>query len=139
MAPGAWSMAIRLRRGLVKAYSVYSVADSHARKIVEDWGSLSWLAGKKLGNAEGLTLGRVVIRKGCCNPRHIHNSCEEVLYLLAGRLEHTMGDEKVVLNAGDTLVVAAGVAHNAVSIGDVDADMIVAYSAGVRDFVLEEE
>jgi mannose-6-phosphate isomerase-like protein (cupin superfamily) len=48
-----------------------------------------------------------------------------------------MGDKKVVLSAGDTLVVAAGVSHNAVSIGDVDADMIVAYSSGARDFVLE--
>ena len=124
-------------RGLVRPYSVYAVTDSDARKIVEDWGSLSWLASRKLGNAEGLTLGRVVIKKGCCNPRHIHNSCEEVLYLLKGKLEHTMGDKKVVLDAGDTLVVAAGVPHNAVSIGDVDADMIVAYSSGARDFVLE--
>jgi len=126
-----------LWRGLVRPYSVYAVTDSDARKIVEDWGSLSWLASRKLGNAEGLTLGRVVIKKGCCNPRHIHNSCEEVLYLLKGKLEHTMGDKKVVLDAGDTLVVAAGVPHNAVSIGDVDADMIVAYSSGARDFVLE--
>lgn len=50
-----------------------------------------------------------------------------------------MGDQKVILNAGDTLVVAAGVAHNAVSIGDVDADMIVAYSSGNRDFVPERK
>ena len=123
----------------VKPYSIYAAADSDAKKIVEDWGSLNWLASQKLGNAEGVTIGRVVIKKGCCNPRHIHNNCEEVLYLLAGKLEHTMGDKKVILNAGDTLTVAAGVPHNAVSIGEVDADMIVAYSSGVRDFVLEEK
>lgn len=123
----------------MKPYSMYTAQDADARKIVEDWGSLRWLAGQKVGNAEGVTVGRVVIRKGCCNPRHIHNNCEEVLYLLAGRLEHTMGDQKVILNVGDTLVVAAGVAHNAVSIGDVDADMIVAYSSGNRDFVPERK
>ena len=50
-----------------------------------------------------------------------------------------MGDKKVILNPGDTLAVAAGVPHNAVSIGEVDADMIVAYSSGVRDFVLESK
>jgi quercetin dioxygenase-like cupin family protein len=60
-----------------------------------------------------------------------------VLYLLAGQLEHTMSDQKVILEAGDTLVVAAAVPHNATSIGDVDADMIVVYSSGVRDFVQE--
>jgi quercetin dioxygenase-like cupin family protein len=123
----------------VKPYSVYAAVESDAKKIVEDWGSLRWLASQKLGNAEGVTIGRVVIKKGFCNPRHIHNSCEEVLYLLAGKLEHTMGDKKVVLVAGDTLTVAAGVPHNAVSIGEVDADMIVAYSSGVRDFVLENK
>ena len=118
-------------------FSVYAAAESNGKKIVEGWGSLTWLASRKIGNAEDLTIGRVVIRKGCCNPRHTHNTCEEVLHLLRGKLEHTMGNEKVVLNAGDTLVVAAGVPHNAVSIGGEDADMIVAYSSGVRDFVLE--
>lgn len=121
----------------VKPYSVYAVGEAEEKKIVEDWGSLTWLAGKKLSNAEGLTLGRVVIKKGCCNPRHTHYNCEEVLYLLKGKLEHSMGNKKVILNAGDTLVVAASVPHNAVSIGDEDADMIVAYSSGVRDFALE--
>lgn len=119
------------------AFSVYAVAESDGKKIVEDWGCLTWLASKKIGNAEGVTVGRVVIRKGCCNPRHTHNNCQEVLYLLKGKLEHTMGDKKTILNAGDTLVVAAGVPHNAVSIGKQDADMIVAYSSGVRDFVPE--
>jgi quercetin dioxygenase-like cupin family protein len=63
--------------------------------------------------------------------------CEEVLYLLKGRLKHTTGERKVILNVGDTLVVAAGIPYSAASIGDEDADMIVAYSSGVRDFVLE--
>ena len=48
-----------------------------------------------------------------------------------------MGDEKVVMEPGDTLVVKANVPHDAVSIGGTDADMIVAYSSGDRDFVPE--
>lgn len=103
------------------------------------WGSLEWLASRGIGNAQGLTLGRVIIKKGQSNPRHGHNACEEVLYLLAGRLEHTIGDETVVVEAGETIAIPPGVFHNAVSVGDVDADMIVAYSAGDRDFELEDE
>lgn len=106
-------------------------------KVTEEWGSLQWLAGAAQGNAEGLTLGRVVIRKGCHNPRHRHPNCEEALYLLSGRLLHTIGDAEVVLEAGDTLVIPPNVTHNATSVGDQDADMIVAYSDGVRGFVLE--
>ena len=107
------------------------------KRIDEDWGSLTWLAGEKFGNAEGLTLGRVVIKKGCSNPRHGHTNCEEALYLLAGELEHTFGDKVVRMKAGDTLTVPAGIYHNATSVGDVDADMIVAYSSAQRDFVKE--
>jgi quercetin dioxygenase-like cupin family protein len=109
-------------------------AEAEKGAIAEPWGSLSWLASRKAGNAEGITLGRVVIRAGQANPRHRHMSGEEVLYLVAGRLEHTLGGEKVVLEAGDTLVIPAGVFHNATSTGGVDAEMVVAYPTGTRDF-----
>ena len=119
------------------SFAVRPVAAADSGRIEEDWGSLCWLASQGIGNAEGLTVGRVVIKAGCSNPRHSHSACEEVLYLLRGRLEHTMGDEKVTLEAGDTLVVDAGVFHNARSTGDEDADMIVAYSSGDRQIVHE--
>jgi len=104
--------------------------------VIEDWGSLTWLASEAISQCS-LTLGRVIIKKGCHNPRHAHPNCEEVLYLLAGRLEHSIGDRKVILEAGDTIVVPADVMHNGVNIGNCDADMMVAYSAGRRGFVCE--
>jgi len=113
-------------------YSVRRAADVEGARVDESWGSLAWLASADLGNAEGLTVGRVIIKKGRRNPRHGHPHCEEVLYLLRGRLEHTVGDETILLEPGDTLAVKAGVNHNAHSIGDEDADMIVAYSSGDR-------
>jgi quercetin dioxygenase-like cupin family protein len=116
---------------------VVTDAEAQAKRIDEDWGSLTWLAGRKQGNAEGLTLGRVVIKVGFCNPRHIHGNCEEVLYLMKGKLEHTLSDEKVVLEAGDTITIPTGAAHNAVSVGDEDADMIVAYDSADRGFKVE--
>jgi len=117
--------------------NVYSADAAHATLREESWGNLSWLAGSTIGNAEGLTLGRVVIRAGQCNPRHAHRNCEEALYLLQGQLRHTVDDADVILNPGDTLVVPAGIFHNAYSIGEQDADMIVAYSSADRDFVPE--
>ena len=110
---------------------------TEATRAETSWGSLRWLASREIGNVQDLTLGRVVIRRGQQNPRHCHRTCEEVLYLLSGRLEHTVGDETVALGPGDTLAIPAGVFHNARSVGDEDADMIVAYSSGERDFVLE--
>ena len=119
-------------------YSLRRGANTQTDRIDEDWGSLRWLASQKIGNAQGLVVGRVVIEKGKANPRHSHSNCEEVLYLLRGHLRHSIGDGTVLLEPGDVLVVGPGIAHNALNIGDDVADMIVAYSAGVRDFTLEK-
>jgi len=118
-------------------FSVRNAHDAEAKRIDEDWGSLTWLASAGIGNAAELTVGRVIIKAGCSNPAHHHPNCEEVLYLLAGRLEHVAGGETMVMEPGDTLVVAAGVSHNARSVGDVDADMIVTYSSADRQVVGE--
>ena len=118
-------------------FSVHKAADADAKRIDESWGSLTWLAGGKVGNAEEQTVGRVTIKAGCCNPRHRHPNCEEVLVLLAGRLEHTVGDASVVLEPGDTIILPTGCQHNARSIGDVDADMIVVFSDADRQVVGE--
>jgi quercetin dioxygenase-like cupin family protein len=119
--------------------NLYLASEAGAARKEEDWGSLTWLASKQIGNAEGLTLGYVVIKPGQSNPRHAHLRCEEALYLLRGRLEHTIGNRTVTLEARDTLTIPAGVFHNAVNIGAEEAEMIVAYSSGSRDFVLETE
>ena len=127
------------RKDMHMTFSVHKAEDATRNMTVTDWGNLTWLASGKNINADDLTLGRVVIKKGCSNPRHGHNSCEEVLYLMAGRLDHSIGDEHVILGAGDTLRVGPGVFHNARSIGDVDADMIVAYSSAERDIEHEDQ
>jgi quercetin dioxygenase-like cupin family protein len=118
-------------------YTVRKAAEAEGARIVEAWGSLNWLASAGIGNAEGVTVGRVTIKPGQANPRHSHSTCEEVLYLLSGRLEHWIGDASVILERGDTLTVHANVVHYAANVGDEDADMIVAYSSGTRDFHLE--
>lgn len=109
-----------------------------ARATDHGWGTLTWLANRELTGNDGVTLGRTVIRPGERNPRHRHNTCEEVVYLLRGQLRHSVGEESVVLEAGDTLSIPGGVFHNAVNIGHEDADVIVVYSTGQRDFELEE-
>jgi quercetin dioxygenase-like cupin family protein len=119
-------------------YNFLSAKDAEGKRILENWGALMWLGSPQIGNVQDMTVGRVIIKRGQANPRHAHGNCEELLYLLKGRLEHTMGDEKVFLNPGDTLTVAAGVFHNARAIGEEDADMMVCYSSGSRDFQLEK-
>lgn len=117
----------------------YARAQAEAGKVIEPWGSLSWTASKELGGLEGLTLGRVTLNPGASNPRHSHPNCDEVLYVLQGELEHSLGRDVMILRAGDTLTIPAGVPHQARNIGHTVADTIVAYSSGERQFRLEPE
>ncbi|MGV3617987.1 MAG: cupin domain-containing protein [Fimbriimonas sp.] len=121
----------------VRMKPLTKAGEVEAARSEQSWGTLRWLASKEVGNAEGMTLGRVRIVRGASNPRHCHPNCAEVLYLLSGRLEHTVGDATYTLEPGDTLAIPAGAFHNATSTGDEDADMIVAYDAADREFVLE--
>jgi quercetin dioxygenase-like cupin family protein len=116
--------------------TVYTAAEAEEGRIVAEWGWLSWKASAKAGRAEGITLGRVCSRKGCGNPKHSHNTTEEILYLMRGRLRHRFGDREFKREAGGTLRIPAGVYHDAESIGEEEADMIVAYPSASRDFNL---
>jgi quercetin dioxygenase-like cupin family protein len=113
---------------------VRSVAETGSTPT--SFGSMKWMANAEVTGTD-ITLGRVVIEAGKQNERHKHPSAQEVLYLLAGSLAHTLGDEEVVMEAGDTVVIPPDTFHNARSVGDVDADMIVAYSSGNRGYVSE--
>jgi quercetin dioxygenase-like cupin family protein len=112
-------------------------AQAEAGRTTAPWGTLCWTASRELGGLAGLTLGRVTLNPGHCNPRHSHPNCDEALYVLSGRLEHSVDGEVVVLEAGDTLIIPAGVPHQARNLGTEAADTIVAYSSGEREFKLE--
>ena len=107
---------------------------SQADKDIRDWGSLTWLASGSLENARGVTVGRVVIKKGMANPPHVHGNSEEVLYLLHGKLEHYVGEAVTSMASGDTITIPAGIRHHAQSVGDEDADMMVVYSSAYREY-----
>jgi quercetin dioxygenase-like cupin family protein len=112
--------------------------DSAADTKKHDWGTLQFVAGTSINGAKHVSSARVVINANTRNTRHSHPTCEEVLYLLKGKLKHYVGDEAYDMVAGDCIYIPAGVPHYAINTGDEPADMLVMYSAGERDFKLEE-
>lgn len=130
---------IGLRRGAAIRRRVYTAKEAARNAVTQDFGTLSWVAGRAIGNAEGVTLGHVTIEPGKSNPRHAHPSCEEVLYLLKGTLLQTWGDKEVILHPGDTFWVDRGVFHNATNIGKETAELIVTYDSASRDIVHESD
>ena len=96
------------------------------------WGRITWTASRKLGNSTAMTFGRVLMRAGMSNPLHRHPNCDEILHLLSGRIDHTLGAESFLMEAGDTISIPAGVWHQA-RVLDSDAEMVIAFSSADRE------
>ena len=97
-----------------------------------DWGQIVWLVSYAQKNSDVMTFGRVTIKASMANPRHRHPNCDEILHLLSGQLEHSLGDERFPMNPGDTISIPTGVYHNARSIGPEDAVMVICFSSADR-------
>jgi len=103
------------------------------------WGTLAWLSSDQIGNTAKTAMAYVVICGGQANPRHRHNTCDELLYLISGKLTHSVGNQQYEISTGDTIAIPAGQFHNAINNGEEDAHMIVVYSTATRDFELESD
>ena len=98
-----------------------------------DWGHIIWTASRSLGNSATMTFGVVTIDAGQANPRHRHPNCDEILHLLSGRLEHSLGEEAFLMEPGDTISIPAGVLHNARALDGNAAIMAISFSSADRE------
>lgn len=115
---------------------VGAVDDALAQRFL--WGSIQWLANDEMMPGSTLTFGFVQIAPGTKNPKHLHPNSDEVLYLLEGELDHSLGDEVHRLLPGMSIHIPVGVAHDAINRSDKMARMVVAYSTGDRQTVMCE-
>ena len=96
------------------------------------WGRIVWLISGAQNNSQTLTFGRVLIKAGHANPRHCHPNCDEILHLLSGQIEHSLGDQTFSMRPGDTISIPSGVFHNARSVGETEAEMVICFSSSDR-------
>src|SRR6478752_1681353 len=82
-----------------------------AEAEVTDFGSVQWAV--REGDPPGAeqTVGLATFDAGKSNVQHIHPNCEEVVYVLEGEVEHTLGAQSIRLGAGDLIVVPRGTPH----------------------------
>ena len=71
---------------------------------------------------------------GKSNAEHIHPNCEEVVYVLDGEVEHTLGDERTTLQAGDLIVVPRGVPHQLLNTSGAPVRAYIVFSSPDRKF-----
>ena len=108
--------------------------DVGAAAETTDFGSVHWAvhAGDPPGAEQ--TIGLAVFDAGKSNAEHIHPNCEEVVYVLDGEVEHTLGDQQTTLRAGDLIVVPRGVAHRLVNTSATPVRTYIVFSSPDRQF-----
>jgi quercetin dioxygenase-like cupin family protein len=99
-----------------------------------DFGSVHWAV--RAGDPEGAeqTVGLATFDAGKGNVEHVHPNCEEVVYVLDGEVEHTLGDRSTRLRAGDLIVVPRNVPHRLFNDGSSPVRAYIVFSSPDRQF-----
>jgi quercetin dioxygenase-like cupin family protein len=85
---------------------------------------LSSTIGRQLISGDKTMIAHVHLKDGAIVPRHEHEN-EQITYILEGSLEFSFDDgEKILVSAGEVLLIPSGVPHSALAVGDtLDVDV----------------
>lgn len=100
------------------------------------WGSQVWMATRAL-TGTSLSLTRMILAPGLSGEAHRHPNADEVIYLIKGRVEVRAGAETFSLDATDALAIPGGLSHQIHNSGIEDAELIISYSTGDREYAPE--
>lgn len=99
-----------------------------------DFGSVQWAVreGHPVGAEQ--TIGLAIFNAGKSNVEHTHPNCEEVVYVMEGEVEHTLGDQTTILRAGDLIVVPRDVPHHLINNSAAACKTMIVFSSPDRQF-----
>ena len=100
------------------------------------WGTQVWMANRGL-TGSSLSLTRMIVKPGQSGEAHRHPNADEVIYLIKGKVEVRAGDETFSLDATDALAIPGGLSHQIHNPGAEDAELIISYSTGEREYAPE--
>ena len=103
------------------------------------WGNVRWLFHGRLASDAEMTFGIVTLNPGEAMPAHAHDNCEELMYLIRGKLSYEVRGETHPIGPATLLRVPRGSEHLIENRGDEKAVLIAYYSAGVRQTHLERQ
>jgi quercetin dioxygenase-like cupin family protein len=97
------------------------VIASETKPEVLDWGRLGWLSNPPATGAKHLTVIDVTLSPGKGHDFHKHPDQEEVILVIAGKVEQWVDREKRILGPGDSAYIPADVVHASFNVGDGEA------------------
>ena len=100
-----------------------------------DFGSVQWAVREGDPAGAELTVGLAIFDAGKSNVEHLHPNCEEVVYVMDGEVQHTLGEQTTTLHAGDLIVVPRGVPHRLINESEAACRTYIVFSSPDRQFV----
>jgi quercetin dioxygenase-like cupin family protein len=91
---------------------------------VDDFGASSWLSNPPTTGAKQLTVIDVTLDPGKGHNFHKHPDQEEVVLVIAGKVEQWIDREKRILGPGDCAFIPADVVHASFSTDDQPAKIV---------------
>ena len=102
-----------------------------------EWGAVKWIVNDKVAPGCVQSVGYVYMLPGSTNPEHFHKNSEEVMYMIAGECEISVGDKKMTLSTGMSAVIPIAVKHIVRNPGWEPCVYIASFSAAMRGTVFE--
>ena len=109
--------------------------DVGAQASATDFGSVHWVVREGDPPGAETTIGLATFDAGKSNAEHTHPNCEEVVYILDGEVEHTLGSERTTLRAGDLIVVPRNVPHRLINTSAAAVRAYIVFSSPDRQFI----
>ena len=97
-------------------------------------GHMVWLMDDKIKSGAKLSLAEMYVRPGEISEPHRHANCDETLHVVHGQICQRIGQDWHNLKAGDTCLIPKGSAHQTENTGQETCKLILAYSAGIREY-----
>jgi quercetin dioxygenase-like cupin family protein len=91
---------------------------------VNDWGRLGWLSNPPNTGAKQLTVIDVSLDPGKGHNFHKHPDQEEVILVVAGKVEQWVDRDKRILGPGDSAFIPGDVVHASFNVGDQPAKIV---------------
>jgi quercetin dioxygenase-like cupin family protein len=98
-----------------------------------DWVTRRWVSHPASTGALQLTVVDATLAPGQSHGFHKHPDQEEVIFVIAGKVEQWLDKEKRLLGFGDAAFVPAGTVHASFNAGDGDARLLAIFGPSVGE------
>jgi len=96
-----------------------------------DWGKMSWLA---YGEEMGVCVAIMQLNPLAVAPIHRHDNCNEIVHVLEGGVEYRQGNDWMPLSMGQSVLMTVGAVHQFRNVKEAEAQAMIVYSTGDREY-----